>query len=109
MEPYPEEHRFLESQADVAFGLIEAYECTGHTPYLAAARQIVDFASNNLAVPGQTALIDHLEGPAEIGLLANRRWPIRANARIARAMLRLAFHGQGEPYRDQATSIMSAF
>ena len=109
VEPYPEEHRFLVTQADVAFALIDAYESTGNRAYLGAARDIANFAVENLLDGGQTAFRDRLRGVEEIGLLANTRRPLRENARMARVFLRLAIHGQGEAYRDQALGVLSAF
>src|SRR6185436_11935980 len=44
IEPRPESRRFLVTQADVAFGLVDAYETTGEARYLTAARDIVDFS-----------------------------------------------------------------
>jgi uncharacterized protein YyaL (SSP411 family) len=109
LEPRPEPRRFLVSQADVAFGLVDAYETTGEQRYLAAARDIVDFSLANLLRPGETALRDHLPEPAEIGLLANPRRPMADNARLARVMRRLAVHGQGEVYGERAASVLGSY
>jgi hypothetical protein len=109
IEPRPEPRRFLVAQADVAFGLIDAYETTGEPRYLAAARDIVDFSLANLLRPGETALRDHLPEAVEIGLLANPRRPMAENVRLARVMRRLALHGQGEVYAERATSILGSY
>ena len=109
IEPSPREDRFLVTQAEVAFALLDAYESTGDRSYLAAARDLADFAIANLLDSGETAFRDRLRGVEEIGLLANTRRPLRENARMARALLRLAVHGQGEAYRDQALGVLSAF
>jgi uncharacterized protein YyaL (SSP411 family) len=110
VEPAPAEHRFLATQADVAFASLDAYETTGERRYLRAAREIVDFASVNLSRPGETGLWDRLPETGDLGLLRNPRRPPRANARIARAMLRLDAHGVGGgAYREQAIAILGTF
>src|SRR4029079_3300910 len=109
LEPRPESRRFLVAQADVAFGLIDAYETTGDGRYLTAARDVVDFSLANLLRPGETALRDHLSEGAEIGLLANPRRPMVENVRLARVMRRLALHGQGEVYGERAASILGSY
>ncbi len=109
IEPRPESRRFLVTQADVAFGLVDAYETTGEARYLAAARDIVDFSLANLLRPGETALRDHLPEQTEIGLLANPRRPMADNARLARVMRRLALQGQGEIYGERAASILGSY
>ena len=108
IEPNPEQHRLLWPQADVAFGLVDAYQTTGDPKLLAAARDVVDFAWNNLRLEDSALLFDHLPGPMTLGLLANPRQPVRPNVRLARAMLRLAALGQGEDYRQRAISILGA-
>lgn len=109
LEPLPEPFRFLWDQADVAFALADAYETTGERRYLAAAKDIVDFAIHNLAGPGEKIFRDRLPEQAPVGLLANERHPIGPNARLARAMLRLAVHGLGEGYRDRARGILEGY
>ena len=109
IEPRPEARRFLVAQADVAFGLIDAYESTGEPRYLAAARDIVDFSLGNLLQRGETALRDHLPDSVEIGLLANPRRPMSDNVRLSRVMRRLALHGQGEIYAERAASILGSY
>lgn len=54
-------------------------------------------------------MMDHLPGAVPIGLLANPRHPLRPNTRLARAMLRLSIHGQGERYREEARAIVGTF
>lgn len=109
IEPQPEEHRFLVSQADVAFAFIDAYETTGDPRLLDAAKDLVDFAVRNLQAPGESALRDFLPiGPVQ-GLLKLPKRIVTDNARIARVMLRLAALGQGAEYRDGAYRILSAF
>jgi len=41
-----------------------------------------------------------------LGLLANERRPLKPNACVARAMIALALHGQGEHYRDEAIGLL---
>jgi uncharacterized protein YyaL (SSP411 family) len=101
--------RYLETQADVALAFIDAFETTGDERWLRASRDIVDFCLANLRRPGDAALIDHLPEAAPIGLLANPRRPLRANTRLARAMVRLSLHGQGATYREEARRILESF
>lgn len=110
VEPAPDEDRFLESQAEVAFAVLDAFETTGDRRYLDAGREIVDFASANLSRPGETGLWDRLVETGDVGLLRNPRRPPRPNARMARAMLRLDAHGVGDGiYREQAIAILGTF
>jgi uncharacterized protein YyaL (SSP411 family) len=109
IEPAGEpEHRFLSTQAEAAFGLIDAYQSTGDPRFLDAGRDAVEFAVHNLLLPDESPLlVDHLPGPATtIGLLVNARHPVRPNLELARAMLRLAHLGQDEGYRKQALGIV---
>lgn len=109
IEPAGGEGSFLVSQADAAFGILEAYELTGNREYLQLAREVVDFARLNLRRPGEPVLRDHVPDPFPVGLLAQPRWPMRANARLARSMLRLARYGQGDEFREEALEILDAF
>jgi uncharacterized protein YyaL (SSP411 family) len=106
IEPPVERGVYLSTQAGVALAFLDAYETTGRRRYLDAARDIVDFATHNLKSAGKATYNDHLARPSPIGLLGNERRPIRANVRLARAMLRLAAHGAGELYREQAIGVL---
>ena len=109
IDAHGDPRRYLETQADVALAFIDAYETTGEDRWLRASRDIVDFALANLRRPGETALLDHLPDAVPIGILANPRRPLRPNTRLARAMLRLSLHGQGEIYRDDARRVLESF
>jgi uncharacterized protein YyaL (SSP411 family) len=103
------DRRFLESQAETAFGLVDAHESTGDARVLRAAADVADFALRNLSREGEVALRDSLATGAEIGLLASPRWPIEANLRLARALVRLHHHGLGEGrYLARAGEIVGA-
>jgi uncharacterized protein YyaL (SSP411 family) len=102
VEPGPERLRFLESQADVAFGFLDAFETTGDPRYLAAGKDVADFALNNLLVSGERMLRDRLPERRSIGALQSPRHPSGSNARLARALLRLVAHGQDVSYREKA-------
>lgn len=108
VEPFPEEFRFLETQAEVAFGLLDLYESTGEARFLDASRSVADFALLNLGSASEPALRDRLAESFPVGLMANPRWPLNANVTLARALLRLAVHGQGDAYRDRAARILGA-
>ncbi len=109
IEPAPDDRRHLADQAEAAFGLVDAYQTTGESRYLDAARDIVTFCTRNLLVPGEAGFRDVLPGAAPLGILANPRRPPRENALLARAMLRLHALGAGEDLREQAVSILGAF
>jgi uncharacterized protein YyaL (SSP411 family) len=109
IEPDGGQGVFLGPHAEVALGLLDAYETTGRSLYLDAARDIVDFASNNLGDEEAPTLRDHLAGPHPIGLLGNERRPLRGNVRLARAMIRLALHESGDAYRERALEVLAAY
>ena len=105
IEPNPNPRIFLTAQADVAFGMIDAYEALGDKQYLDAAQAVVDFAALNLG-NAETGLVDYLAEPDALGLLANPRRPLVPNVRLGRAALRLAIHGAGDNYRELARHLL---
>ena len=109
IEPVRDPRVYLATQAEVALAFLDAYETTGHRRDLLAARDILDFTRVNLKDPKDTTYRDHLPDPSALGLLVNERRPLRPNVRLARAMLRLALHGQGEVYREEAVSILGSY
>jgi uncharacterized protein YyaL (SSP411 family) len=110
IEPDPTPEVFLVAQADVALGLVDAYESLGEPRYLDAAQEIADFSLRNMRFADERALRDFVPRSSRpIGLLANPRWPLRGNTRLARALLRLSLHGRGDAYRERAREILYAF
>ena len=109
IEPSAGPGMYLSTVADVALAFADAYETTGDGRYLEASRDIVDFVRLNLRAPGHPTHRDRLDDPGSIGLLRNERRPLKPNARLARAMLRLGLHGLGEEYREGAGRILGAF
>jgi uncharacterized protein YyaL (SSP411 family) len=109
IEPRPTPRAFLTTQADVALGLLDAFEGTGKARYLETAREVVDFALLNLKGDGGPALLDHLRESRPIGLLANPRRPMAPNVTLARAMIRLSAHGAGDRYREQARELLASY
>jgi len=109
IEPAPDGRLYLGCQADVAFAFADAYETTGQVRWLDAAQDIADAALRNLRDGDDARLVDHLADPVPIGLLANARRPLRPNARLARALLRLELHGRGAHYRDSALAILQGY
>jgi len=107
--PAADNRPYLSTVADVALAFADAYETTGDRRYLGAARDIVDFARLNLKAADHPTYVDRLPDLQSIGLLRNERRPLKSNARLARAMLRLALHGLGEDYREAAVQILGAF
>ena len=104
------DRRFLETQAETAFALEDAYESTGDERLLRASEDIAGFALRNLAREGEVALRDFLSGGSEIGLLAFPRWPARDNLRLARALIRLHYLGLGDgKLLARAREIIGAF
>ena len=109
VEPIPEPWRFLESQAETAFALMDAYETTGESKYLSAARDVADFCLNNLRSPDERALRDFLPLEPPVGLLRIPRHPMEPNALLARVLLRLTAAGQGPSYAEAANVLLSAY
>ena len=88
--------RFLETQAEVAFGLVEGYQATGRREYLAAAADVATFAVRNLLAPDETALRDP-------------RRPLGPNLTLARAMLRIAVLSGDSQLRGHAEGILTTW
>jgi uncharacterized protein YyaL (SSP411 family) len=109
IESEPEAGRFLVTQSEVAFGLLDAYESTGDARYLAAAKDVATFVRNNLRQPGETSYRDHLRAGAEFGLLDKPLRPLRDNARMARVFLRLAAQGAIDDGRTVAEEVLGNY
>lgn len=109
IEPNRENHRFLVSQAEVAFGFVDAYESTGETRWLDAAESVVSFVAANMFQGSEVAARDFLPIEPVNGLLASPRWPMPDNVLLARVMIRLAVHGRGEAWRARGAGIAAAF
>jgi len=109
VEPAPERRRFLETQADTALALLDAYDTTGERAYLRAARDVAGFTVNNLGAEGEAMLRDHLAEPSPLGMLASPRHPRGPNARMARVLNRLALLEGNDALRQRARSILGAF
>ncbi|ANM28880.1 hypothetical protein ABI59_03565 [Acidobacteria bacterium Mor1] len=108
LEPRKDSMRFLVAQADTALGLVDAYQVSGEKRYLEAAEDIARFALNNLSDDASDLLHDRIRGLGEVGLLGKPRRPVRANVRLARALIRLHALGRGEDLRSGATRILTA-
>ncbi|HZN55190.1 MAG TPA: DUF255 domain-containing protein [Candidatus Polarisedimenticolaceae bacterium] len=109
VEPDPDSGRYLVTQSEVAFGLLDAYESTGDARYLAAAKDIAAFVRNNMRVGEELAYRDHLATTADYGLLDMPLRPLLDNARFARVLLRLAAHGALDDGRAAAESILGQY
>jgi len=109
LEPQPEQRRFLTTQADVAFALLDAYETTGEERYHAGALDLAKWSLASLAATGETALRDCVAEAPAIGLLANPRRPMPENTRMARVLLRLAALGDGEDFKERARAILANY
>jgi uncharacterized protein YyaL (SSP411 family) len=110
IEPAPAEgDLYLVTQAACAFGLADAYETTGAPRYLEAARDVARAALVNFRHAEEAALRDRLAAVDDVGLLREPRWPMRANVRLARALLRIGWHDADEAMRAEGERILGAF
>lgn len=109
LAPTRSDQPFLESQAAVAFHLLDAYQTTGNTRYYDAALNLVEFCVNNFRLPGETRFRDNIPEPEPIGLLNTRRMPFRANIQLARTMIRLGHLGAGEKYFLEAEDLLAEY
>jgi uncharacterized protein YyaL (SSP411 family) len=109
VEPDPEHERFLVTQADVAFALIDAYESTGDARYLSAASDIAAFVTANLKVGDETAYRDVLPSANAAGIMSMAIRPVAANARFARVLNRLDRLGAFPEGRDRAEKVLVNF
>src|SRR5260221_4708347 len=109
IESEPDSGRYLVTQSEVAFGLLDAYETTGEARYLAAAKDVAEFVRNNMKVAGETAYRDHLPVGPEFGLLDMPLRPMLDNARIARVFVRLAAQGVMEDGRTAAQEVLGNY
>jgi uncharacterized protein YyaL (SSP411 family) len=109
IEPEPGPGRFLVTQAETAFGLLDAYEATGEARYLAAATEIARFVRNNLGSPSEIAFRDHVATGVEFGLLDMPLRPMVDNARFARVLVRLEAQGAIPDGRAAAKALLGTF
>jgi uncharacterized protein YyaL (SSP411 family) len=109
IEPDPEHERFLATQADVAFALLDAYESTGEARYLAAAADIATFVSGNLKAGDETAFRDVLPSGHPVGIMDMPIRPMSANTRFARVLNRLGRLGALADGRERAEQVLSNF
>lgn len=109
LEPDPEHERFLVTQADVAFALVDAYESTGEARYLASAADVAGFVLANMRVGEETAFRDVLASPNAVGIMDMPIRPLGPNARLARVLARLDRLGALPRGRDRAEAILANF
>jgi uncharacterized protein YyaL (SSP411 family) len=109
IESEPDLGRYLVTQSQVAFGLLDGYEATGEARYLAAAKDIAEFVRNNMKVAGETAYRDHLTVGAEFGLLDMPLRPMQDNARLARVFVRLEAQGVWDEGRVAAQDVLGSY
>lgn len=109
IEGEPEPGRYLVTQSETAFGLVDAYESTGDPRFLAAAKDLTEFVRNNMKVGHETAYRDHLASGPEFGLLDMPLRPMLDNARLARVFVRLAAQGALEDGKTAAEDILGSY
>lgn len=109
LAPSPTDHTFLETQADVAFFLLDAYQSSGDRRYYDASLNIIQYCINNFRLPGETRFRDHIPEPDPVGLLNTRRMPFRANIQLARTMIRLGHLGAGQRNLLEAEDLLAEY
>ena len=109
VEPDPDHDRFLVTQSDVAFALVDAYESTGEPKYLAAAADIAGFVLANMRAGEETAYRDVLPQANPVGMLDMAIRPVGPNVRLARVLTRLDRLGALAEGRDRAEKILVNF
>jgi uncharacterized protein YyaL (SSP411 family) len=109
IEAEPDNGRYLVTQSEVAFGLVDAYESTGEPRYLKAAKDLAEFVRNNMKVGAETAFRDHLPVGREFGLLDMPLRPLQDNARLARVFVRLEDQGALEDGRTAARQVLGNY
>ncbi len=109
IESEPDMGRYLVTQSEVAFGLLDGYEATGEARYLAAAKDIAEFVRNNMKVAGESSYRDHLVVGPEFGLLDMPLRPMHDNARLARVFVRLGLQGAFDEGRSAAEEVLGSY
>jgi uncharacterized protein YyaL (SSP411 family) len=109
IEKDPDRGRYLSTQSEVAFGLLDGYESTGNSKYLTAAKDIAEFVRDKLKVEEETAYRDHLRVGPEFGLLDMPLRPMIDNARLARVFVRLSAQGAMEEGHAEAQQVLGNF
>lgn len=105
----------LEDQVQIGIGALEAFELTGDSRYLAAARSLLEEARSTLWDAEHGGFFDRPESGDELGLLRVRNRPFQdspapsPNAVAAMALSRLAHFTGAEKYHHWAEEILEAF
>ncbi|RMG43288.1 MAG: thioredoxin domain-containing protein [Acidobacteria bacterium] len=99
----------LDDLAGAAWAFVSAYEVSGEARWLDAARDVARVALSNLKADGTGALADTLTDPRAPGPLRTPLFPLRPNAEMARALVRIFYHNGSKIYRDGAREILRAF
>ena len=109
IESEPDIGRYLVTQSEVAFGLLDGYEATGDARYLAAAKDVAEFVRNNMKVGNETSFRDHLPIGREFGILDMPLRPMIDNARLSRVLVRLAAQGVLQDGRTVAAQVLGSY
>ncbi len=109
IESEPDRGRYLVTQTEVAFGLLDGYEATGDGRYLAAAKDVAEFVRNNMKGALETSYRDHLAVGPESGLLDMPLRPMQDNALLARVFVRLAAQGVLDDGRAAAEEVLGTY
>ena len=98
----------LADQAHLLGALATAAQVLGEDQYLAAAREVADYALENLREPDESGAF--VDGPREgAGLLSRPLRPVDHNAEIADALTDLALLTGDDRYRAVAEDAIAAF
>lgn len=100
----------LDDLAASTWAFLAAYDATGERAWLAAAEDLAGTAVRNLAHGKSGVLADMLVSPTGPAALRQARFPVIENARMARALMRLAGAAEdGAVYRRAAERILGGF
>ena len=92
--------------ADAERAMTDGDFVAGVNRYLEAAREGALYAGLNLREGREALLRDHLRHPQAVGTMQLPRWPLGANVRYARTLIRLA-HLDQEPVPVEARAILA--
>lgn len=100
----------LDDLAESAGAFLTAYEATGEASWLEAARDVARTALSNLRDSKTGALADIIPSPSGPIPLREAIYPMHANARLARVLIRLHYEsGEDRTFLAGARDVLNAF
>jgi len=100
---------YLDDLAETAWAFLAAYEATGEPEWLDAAADLAKTAVANLRDPRTGALADTIVDPSAPGLLGVPLFPLEANSRMVRVLVRLFWLTSERRYSDAARDALTSF